>query len=150
MSGSRTALPLVPLLMTVVVACSGSDETGSDGASGLPEDARAVVACLGDAGIAAEDSRSTPFGVDDPVVGVKAGELPVTAAATVGDDGQGVTLWIFDSPEAASSNRALITLKDEDDAGQWVTGRVVVDYFYAAVPTAPEVVAVDACVKKVG
>ncbi|MCW2764323.1 MAG: hypothetical protein JWO11_282 [Nocardioides sp.] len=144
-------LSAILLLVGGAIGCGG-DESGTpapatsdaptaaaftvtDGTS--PAD---LLACLQDADLPAVDKDSLPMGVEVPVRGIEVGPL----SADGGDD-QGADLWVFTDPAAAADNRAMITLSDQDTPTSRVAGNVVVRFFHAPDQTAPQLVALLAC-----
>lgn len=144
-----TTLSALAVVLVLAAGC-GDDESASptdepSQASGIQQDAEALVECLDEADIDANVNDATPIGVDDDVVGVESDEISGEASTYDTSKPTGVDLWIFETPEQAEANRVAITLREEDDESAWVSGRVVVDWFYAVNRESAPSLAVDAC-----
>ena len=148
---NRFLTPLSALAVVLAVAAGcGGDESDSpterpSQESGLQQDAEGLVDCLEEADIDADVNDATPLGVEDDVVGVEADEVSGEASTYDTSKPTGVNLWVFETAELAEANRVAITLRDEDDESAWVSGRVVVDWYYAVNRESAPSMAVDAC-----
>ncbi|WP_110205249.1 hypothetical protein [Nocardioides daejeonensis] len=124
-----TALACVAL----TAACGGdSDDGDGDATSPLDASVAAISDCLEKAGLPAVDKEAIPFGVDDPVRGVKVDLIEQ-------QDAQGMDIWVFESQEAAAENRVAITLSKQDTPTSGVVAAVVYRWYTLPDPDAPYV-----------
>lgn len=103
------AVVLVAVVMTgLLTGCGGSgDNADEPGESALDAAYAEVADCLGEAGFEVTGKESTPLGVEVPVQGM---EVDLTAE----QEGQKLTVWVFESAEDAEENKTAITLSNED------------------------------------
>ena len=144
---------VAPALVLLLTACGGDNGSEpDDGPTSEDTDSGALavtdgittadlLSCLVDAGLPAVPNDSVPLGVEAPTEGIEIKPLEPTALGSE----QGADLWVFADPTAAQDHRVYITLSEEDDNKNWVSGNVVVRLFYPAEDGDPQIETIRAC-----
>jgi hypothetical protein len=124
----------------------GSTPNRSGQVDGSPTAVEDLRACLEDAGLEPQDDNdSVMFGVEDPYFKLA---VQLDAESSDPDTELVAELYVFDDPPAAESNRAAITLSNEDqDLRSMVVENVLLHYSIVSSYDQEGSAAVEACLE---